>query len=41
MNEPYKVVWVPPVVETKEVEEDVIHVSVESCLNFLVVQLNC
>ena len=29
VNEPYKVVWVPPVVETKEVEEDVIHVSVE------------
>ena len=29
VNEPYKVVWVPPVVETAEVEEDVIHVSVE------------
>ena len=29
VNEPYKVVWVPPVVETEKVDEDVIHVSVE------------
>ena len=29
VNEPYKVVWIPPVVETEEVVEDVIHVSVE------------
>ena len=35
VNEPYKVVWVPPVVETKEVEEDVIHVSVEIMPEFL------
>lgn len=29
VNEPYKVVWIPPVVETEEVVEDVIHVSGE------------
>lgn len=28
-GKPYEVVWVPPVVETKEVEEDIIHVSAE------------
>ncbi len=34
VNVPYEVVWVPPVVETKEVEEDVIHVYVEIMPNF-------
>lgn len=29
VNQPYEVVWVPPVVETKEVVEDIIHVTAE------------
>lgn len=28
-GQPYEIVWVPPVVETEKVDEDVIHVSVE------------
>ena len=35
VNEPYKVVWIPPVVETEEVVEDVIHVSVEVMPEFI------
>lgn len=29
VNQPYEVVWVPPVVETTEVVEDIIHVTAE------------
>lgn len=29
VNQPYEVVWVPPVVETKEVVEDIIHMTAE------------
>ena len=29
VNQPYDVIWVPLVVETKEVEEDIIHVNAE------------
>src|SRR5699024_3465094 len=29
MNATHEIIWIPPVVETEQVDEDVIHVSVE------------
>ena len=34
-GQPYEIVWVPPVVETEKVDEDVIHVSVEFIFQLL------